>query len=696
MDRSKVPGIGESADLYQAIFENFPFIVFTLDRDGNIVNGNRYAEKLIGMKLKDVKGKSFSKIGLLGKRDLVKALIEFRKNLKGKVTEKTVYNVKTRDGREMLVGLIGIPLKEKGSVKEVLIVGENITEQKEAEAEIRASEESLKQLVDLAPDGIISVDLKGKITSCNLAFVKMTGFRKKEIIGRNFIELPILRKRDIPKYVKVFTSVVRGKIPEPFEFEWVRKDGSLRKGEIRVGIMKAGGKMTGIQAFVNDITERNRAEEEIRSSEERMRVIFENSPDAMYINDLKGNFIDGNAMAEKMIGYKRNEIVGKNMAKLGILSKRDIPRVLKLIAENAAGRSTGPDEFELIRKDGSGAKVEIRTHPVKIEGRTVVLGVARDMSERERAERALSESERRFQEIVENAQEWIWEVDPKGMYTYSNGLVEEILGYRPEEIVGKMHFFDMFHPKDRESLKKTAFGAFSKKERFRSFVNRNVHKNGRVVWLSTSGVPILSEKGRLMGYRGSDVDVTEQKTAEERIRKERDRAKLYLDIAGVIFLTTDTKGNVTLINQKGCEILGYRQDEISGKSWVENFLPERIRPEFREYAKGVVSGETEVMEYHENPVLTKSGEERMIAWHNKLIRDDKGKIVGHLSSGEDITEKKEKEETLKRRTEESEKFARLSVGRELKMVELKKKVKRLEDILKKRGIEVEGKGEGDL
>jgi PAS domain S-box-containing protein/putative nucleotidyltransferase with HDIG domain len=123
-------------------------------------------------------------------------------------------------------------------------------------------------------------------------------------------------------------------------------------------------------------------------------------------------------------------------------------------------------------------------------------------------------------------------------------------------------------------------------------------------------------------------------------------AEEYLDVAGVMFVALDTDGLVTLINRKGCEILDYEYDEVIGKNWFENFLPENIRDEVALVGKKLFKGEVEVVEYFENPVLTKSGEERIVAWHNTILRGSGGNITGVLSSGEDITDRKQAEEAL--------------------------------------------------
>jgi len=140
--------------------------------------------------------------------------------------------------------------------------------------------------------------------------------------------------------------------------------------------------------------------------------------------------------------------------------------------------------------------------------------------------------------------------------------------------------------------------------------------------------------------------------ADEAVEKERDRAQQYLDISGVMIIVINKDKRVSLVNQKGCQVLGYSEKEILGKNWFRNFLPERMRGEVEAGFDRLIAGEVELMEYYENPVVTRSREERTIAWHNTVIRDADGRVVATLSSGEDITKRKKAEEALKN----SEKF----------------------------------------
>jgi len=134
----------------------------------------------------------------------------------------------------------------------------------------------------------------------------------------------------------------------------------------------------------------------------------------------------------------------------------------------------------------------------------------------------------------------------------------------------------------------------------------------------------------------------------QKLEAERQKVQKYLDIAGVILIVLDKDSNIQLINKKGCEILGYAEEEILGRNWFDTFLPESIREDVTPVFQNLFEGKMTISEYYENPILTSSGEERIIAWHNTIITDGEGTIEGTLSSGEDITDQKQAREELKK------------------------------------------------
>jgi PAS domain S-box-containing protein len=143
-------------------------------------------------------------------------------------------------------------------------------------------------------------------------------------------------------------------------------------------------------------------------------------------------------------------------------------------------------------------------------------------------------------------------------------------------------------------------------------------------------------------------DVTQRKQDEAQISRERDTAQRYLDLVNVMLVARDADGRVALINRRGCEVLGFPEEEIVGRSWFDRFLPEREREDTRTVFRQIMAGKTGLAELHENAVLTSSGAERVIAWHNRVLTDENGTVTGTLSSGEDVTERRQAEDALQR------------------------------------------------
>jgi PAS domain S-box-containing protein len=170
-----------------------------------------------------------------------------------------------------------------------------------------------------------------------------------------------------------------------------------------------------------------------------------------------------------------------------------------------------------------------------------------------------------------------------------------------------------------------------------------------VVNILSAQVAVSIENARL--YENLEAKVEER---TRQLRAEKERVEMIFDLAGVIMVTLDSQQHVQRINKKGCEVLGYPAAEIIGKNWFDNFLPETDRERTRAVFKQLMAGEIEPVKYFENPVLTKTGEKRLVAWHNTLLRDKGGKITGTLSSAEDITQRRRAEEELKAALREKE------------------------------------------
>lgn len=269
----------------------------------------------------------------------------------------------------------------------------------------------------------------------------------------------------------------------------------------------------------------------------------------------------------------------------------------------------------------------------------------KDKEDRLKVEKELKESEERFRQVAESAQEWIWEVDRNGLYTYSSPMVEALLGYTPDEIVGKKYFYDFFLPKEKETLKAAAFEVFSKKEVFRYFENAVIHKSGKVVILSTSGRPICDENGNLKGYRGLDADITERKQAEIKLKDSEALMNTILNNVGAYIFLKDTSLRYLYVNSKVAELFNIDQQEIIGKMDSDFFPPESVMEIFKSDQPVITEGKTIMRE--EANIEIAAGKRTF--WTVKLpLRDINGSIIGLVGISTDITERKmaEEERTL--------------------------------------------------
>jgi PAS domain S-box-containing protein len=258
------------------------------------------------------------------------------------------------------------------------------------------------------------------------------------------------------------------------------------------------------------------AEEMLKQSEERFRLIFEYAPDAYYLNDLEGNFVNGNKAAEQLSGYAKEELIGRNFLSLNMLRSQDIQRAAELLNKNVSGQPTGPDEFSLIRKNGSQVIVEISTFPIKIREQALVLAIARDITEHKRAEDTLRQSEERYRTILKEIEDSYFEVDLGGHLTFINSAGCRHLGYSKEELMGMS--YKVFTAKE---YIETIFQIYNEVYRTgvpnKSFHWKIIRKDGSLGFIDSSVSPLRNGKGEIIGFRGVGRDITERRQIEEQL-----------------------------------------------------------------------------------------------------------------------------------------------------------------------------------
>jgi PAS domain S-box-containing protein len=274
----------------------------------------------------------------------------------------------------------------------------DINESKKAMEILSESEQRYRELANFLPEIVFETDLTGKITFFSQRAFEITGFTPEELAkGVNMLSFVVPEERE--RATENIKKSLAREDHDASEYTLFKKDGSTYSALVRTEPIFSENKVQGLRGIVVDITHRKRMEDELKVSEERLRLLFEYAPDAYYLNDLKGNFVDGNKGAEEITGFTRSELIGKSFLSLNLLSRNQILKAAKLLALNVLDKPTGPDEFILNRKDGAQVSVEIRTHPLKIQGRKLVLGIARNITDRKKSEEELKK-DRAEMEIV--------------------------------------------------------------------------------------------------------------------------------------------------------------------------------------------------------------------------------------------------------------------------------------------------------
>lgn len=279
-------------------------------------------------------------------------------------------------------------------------------------------------------------------------------------------------------------------------------------------------------------------------------------------------------------------------------------------------------------------------------------------------------SEEKNRELTESISDVFFAMDNDLRYTYWNRASEKLTGIAAKDAIGKT-LSEVFPNVDGEV--EQCYRTVLRARQPKSFVTNykignkeyifEINAYPTIAGLSVFVKDVTESKkaeAELLASERKYCKLSESlKVAEEEILKERDKVKNYIDIAAVMLGALDKNGCILFLNKKACEILKCTAEEAVGKNWFDNFLPKNEKERVRQGFQSVIKGETRMPEYNESRVLSKDGETHLIAWHNTVLRDSEGKIVGTLSSGEDVTERRELEEKLQ---ENEEKFRVISTS----------------------------------
>jgi PAS domain S-box-containing protein len=543
------------------------------------------------------------------------------------------------------------PLWEKaGRTRGSVAAFVDITDRKQIEEALRTSEEKYRLLFQSMTEGFALYELlydeqgdpaDWRVLEVNDAYVRHTGLARDRIVGRRISEL---FPATVPEYLPRFAAVVATQIPCIFETYAKAVDRHQR-----IVTFPTGGHR--FASTIEDVTERKLAEKAIAEAETKLDRILQTMLDGMVTVDLTGQIVYANRGAERILEIRKDELLGtyfssREWEQLDEQSQPFPPDQLPLAVALREQRDVDPIEHMILAPDGQLKWISVNAAPLLDEDGHLYGAVAgfRDISERKQAESALRETHEQLQATLNTLPDLLFEVDRDGRVYDFRAPQPQMLQIPPHELLGRT-ISEVF-PAEAGQAIHNAIAQTIESGRHSGTIypmDTLTGKHWYELSIAAKGDPRTSE-GRLLILAR---DITDRVEAESALRKERDRAQSYLNIAGVIIIAMDADQKVRLINTKGSQVIGYPEDEILGAKGFDIFIPERMRDAAKTDFARLIAGELQPNEYAETPILTRDGEERLIAWHSVALRDEAGHTIGTLSSGEDITDRKVAEEALR-------------------------------------------------
>ena len=540
----------------------------------------------------------------------------------------------------------------------------DITERKRSEEVLRRIETQYRAVVEGQRELICRYRVDGTFTFVNEAYCRYFGKKPEELIGHHFMPLP---PEDHKNVRKKLASISADNPTVTYDQRVVLSSGEVRWQEwTDRGIFDEKLRLVEYQSVGRDITERKRMEEALRESEARLRDAQALGLIGSWEFDVESGKIAWSDQTYRL--YERDPALGSPTVEEEAtyyspeqaLRLREYAR--RAIAEGADFRY----DLEADLPNGRHVFYSAIMHPIKdAHGRVVKLfGTVQNITERKRAEEVLRESEERFRQAMEATSDGLWDWNVETGEVYFSPAYYQMLGYGSGELPGlAQSWMDLIHPDERDGVLRSNQDCIENRVPSFGIEFRMRGKSGGWKWILGRGrASARDANGRALRMIGTHEDITERKKMEEELRSystqleqlvaertrelaaSKDFAENLIQTANAIVVGLDNHGNVRFFNQAAERIIGYTGKEVEGRNWFEVIVPKDRYPEvWREFERLRAGG---LPRNFENPILTKSGEERYVVWQNSEVREQ-GQVVGTISFGIDITERKRAEEELR-------------------------------------------------
>lgn len=517
---------------------------------------------------------------------------------------------------------------------------------------LRQSGERYRQLFDSANDLIVTFTLAGIITAVNRRAEGLLGWSREEIIGRHYSAFLT------PASVKLTEERTRRiqageNVPSISEIELVRRDGSKVPVEARTRFLRdQEGKVNGVLGIYRDLSARQRQTEELRKSKEQLALIFNGVSDLVFLLAIEPGprfrYLAVNPSLLRSTGFSEETIVGHTVEEIFP------PAEAAAIVENykAAVRAKQPITYEEERNLLTGqAMFETTLTPTFDEqGRcTHLLGTSHDITARKRAEEALQESERRYRNLFENANDAIVTFTLEGTVTHVNRGLEVLLGWSREEVIGQ-HYRKFVAPAS-VVLGEERTRRFLAGEHLPSiFEGEMVRRDGRVVPVEVRTRPVRNADGKPIGMQGIYRDITARKRAEDALRRSEQFKTLLITQCPLGVVTYAPNGDVTMVNEAFMQMWGVSWEQVKGYNLFADLqllgtpTPTVLQQLMERRGKNY----TLELQYDMDHLVPGKGK-KWISAKYYAVQDDDDNVVSIVCFAEDITARKQAEEDLRER-----------------------------------------------
>ena len=389
----------ESENKYRLSFENVTDVIYTIDKDLNILSVSPSVERVLGYKPQDFIGQPVSALGnILTPESFEQAIANISVILKGETISLMVYRFIAKDGTIKYGEVSGSPMMRNGKIIGIISVARNITARKRAENALQVSEKYFKEITENSSDIIVITDKNGDIKYCSRSTERFTGYKPEELIGRNVIR--IIHPDDVKRAVGDFGKAILAKdsaIPNGFRI--VHKDGSERYFEGLGKNLLDNPSVAGFIMNVHDTTERKQADEALRESERKYKSLIDNFQDIILTINLEGKITFASQSIKEKLGYESAETI--NMSILDFVQEEDHQRVMENLQKGMKGEKITGFQIQVITKSGKRVFFESFFSRVYKDGEVVgAQAIIKDITESKRAEEELKQSFERMRKAL--------------------------------------------------------------------------------------------------------------------------------------------------------------------------------------------------------------------------------------------------------------------------------------------------------